>query len=268
MYIKIKEIEDALEAAYIRSVLNEKNIPYNITEYTDSAYKGFLETKYGYGILEAHIEFKDQILQLLKEERLSDEELHYESINSDDQKKSSFNPSTSKIILAILIVSNIVFAFLYFKSRNELTYINTNGIFSYEWNDKTSSIITKWKKDGKQNYVQVDNNRNYIAEKRFAYDLDENIMEEAYDKNEDGVFEKIITYDINGKIADIYYDIDNNYILDKSESKINNDLSIIFENENNDSIWESVSFADNKGLIKKKMTYTEYQNFLIELSKN
>ena len=65
--IKIIDLKNQSEASIIDSILNENNIPHNIKSFHDSAYDGIWQTQYGWGILEAPEEYKDEIISIYKE---------------------------------------------------------------------------------------------------------------------------------------------------------------------------------------------------------
>ena len=65
--VKIIDLKNQSEASIIDSILNENNIPHNIKSFHDSAYNGIWQTQYGWGILEAPEEYKDEIIKIFQE---------------------------------------------------------------------------------------------------------------------------------------------------------------------------------------------------------
>jgi hypothetical protein len=59
--VKILEFENEFEAARLRDILTEKNIPHLIRTYHDSAYDGLWQTQSNWGHIEAPEEFSEEI---------------------------------------------------------------------------------------------------------------------------------------------------------------------------------------------------------------
>jgi len=59
-YEKITTLQDEIQATALEGELKARKIPYLIRSYHDSVYNGI-----GWGIVEAPIEYKDEILEIL-----------------------------------------------------------------------------------------------------------------------------------------------------------------------------------------------------------
>ena len=75
MYEKIVELENAVEAGLIRKLLEEKNIPFRLRSYHDTAYDGIFQAQLGWGHIEAPVEYADEIRRI------------YADIRDGDKKK-------------------------------------------------------------------------------------------------------------------------------------------------------------------------------------
>ena len=64
-YIKIATLENILEAQLVESILKEKEIPYRIRSFHDTAYDGLFQFQKGWGEIYAPGESKDAILDIL-----------------------------------------------------------------------------------------------------------------------------------------------------------------------------------------------------------
>jgi predicted membrane chloride channel (bestrophin family) len=65
--IKILVLNNEFEADLIRQILTEKDIPFMMRTFHDSAYDGLWEARSGWGHLMAPSEFKDEILKIYSE---------------------------------------------------------------------------------------------------------------------------------------------------------------------------------------------------------
>jgi hypothetical protein len=63
-YKKIVSLNNEMEARIIEDLLTERNIPYRIKSYHDSAYDGLFQMQKGWGIVEAPEEYEDEIKSL------------------------------------------------------------------------------------------------------------------------------------------------------------------------------------------------------------
>ena len=61
---KIIEFDNAIQANMIEAVLNDRQIPFMIKSYHDSAYDGIFQTQLGWGCLEAPEEYEQEIKDL------------------------------------------------------------------------------------------------------------------------------------------------------------------------------------------------------------
>ena len=65
-YIKTVTLENMLEAQLMESILNEKNIPYRVRSFHDTAYDGLFQLQKGWGEIYAPAELKAEILEILE----------------------------------------------------------------------------------------------------------------------------------------------------------------------------------------------------------
>jgi hypothetical protein len=61
---KVVIIENEFEAEILEGILNDKEIPFLLKCYHDSAYDGLFQFQKGWGHIEAPDEFADQILEI------------------------------------------------------------------------------------------------------------------------------------------------------------------------------------------------------------
>lgn len=76
-YIKITILENEIEAMLLVSVLKERDIPYRLQSYHDTAYDGLFQTQKGWGAIMAPESFRkeiDDILSSLREQAEKPEE--------------------------------------------------------------------------------------------------------------------------------------------------------------------------------------------------
>ena len=64
MYKKIVELANEIEAGLMREVLEERDIPFRIRSYHDTAYDGIFQAQLGWGHIEAPAEFADEISRI------------------------------------------------------------------------------------------------------------------------------------------------------------------------------------------------------------
>jgi hypothetical protein len=64
---KILVFNNQIEAQLLGEILTDKNIPYLIRSYHDSAYDGLWQIQSGWGHIEASSEHKQEILEIYKE---------------------------------------------------------------------------------------------------------------------------------------------------------------------------------------------------------
>jgi hypothetical protein len=65
-YEKIVALESEVQAEVVGSALTSQDIPHRIRSYHDSALDGVLQGTYGWGHLEAPVEFKQRILDIVR----------------------------------------------------------------------------------------------------------------------------------------------------------------------------------------------------------
>ena len=63
---KILMLDNQIQAKLLEEILTEKNIPFIIRSYHDSAYDGLWQMQSGWGHLEAPPEYKEEILEVFK----------------------------------------------------------------------------------------------------------------------------------------------------------------------------------------------------------
>ena len=61
---KILMLDNQIQAQLLEEILTEKNIPFIIRSYHDSAYDGLWQMQSGWGHLEAPPEYKEEILEV------------------------------------------------------------------------------------------------------------------------------------------------------------------------------------------------------------
>jgi hypothetical protein len=63
-YKKILVIDNEIIAQLLSGILTEKQIPYMIRSYHDSAYDGLFQAQLGYGHVEAPLEYEEEIKEI------------------------------------------------------------------------------------------------------------------------------------------------------------------------------------------------------------
>jgi hypothetical protein len=63
-YRKILTIENQIEAGLLQKLLDERNIPYVLKSYYDSALDGLYQAQKGWGHIEAPEEYEEEILKI------------------------------------------------------------------------------------------------------------------------------------------------------------------------------------------------------------
>jgi len=63
---KILDLGNMIQAKLLEEILTEKNIPFIIRSYHDSAYDGLWQMQSGWGHLEAPPEYKEEILKVFE----------------------------------------------------------------------------------------------------------------------------------------------------------------------------------------------------------
>lgn len=64
-YIKVAVLENSIEAQLIESILIEKEMPYRIRSFHDTAYDGLFQMQKGWGELFAPSSFKEEIIEIV-----------------------------------------------------------------------------------------------------------------------------------------------------------------------------------------------------------
>ncbi len=78
--IKILSLNNEVEACFLEAVLKEKNIPYLLKKFHDTAYDGIYEVQFGWGMIEAREENREEI------KRYYDEIVKKENIRQDSKE--------------------------------------------------------------------------------------------------------------------------------------------------------------------------------------
>jgi hypothetical protein len=68
-YIKIATLENIMEAQQLESILAEKDIPYRLRSFHDTAYDGLFQFQKGWGELFAPAAFRDEIIEIVEDLR-------------------------------------------------------------------------------------------------------------------------------------------------------------------------------------------------------
>jgi hypothetical protein len=74
-YKKIVVLENEIEARLLDSILDERDIPHRIRSYHDSAYDGIYQAQKGWGIVEAPLSCKEEILSIYRDLPLENPDL-------------------------------------------------------------------------------------------------------------------------------------------------------------------------------------------------
>ncbi len=81
----IAPIENEIESLRLGSELDGRGIPYAMRSYHDSAYDGLFQFSAGWGRVEAPVEYKDEILQILEAIR----QMYVQEIEATDEQTRS-----------------------------------------------------------------------------------------------------------------------------------------------------------------------------------
>ncbi len=71
---KIVVLDNEIQARLMDSILIERDIPHRLRSYHDSAYDGIFQTQKGWGIIEAPLSYKEEILAIFKDLPLKEQE--------------------------------------------------------------------------------------------------------------------------------------------------------------------------------------------------
>ena len=63
---KIVALENEVQAEVVDGILTGQGIPHRVRSYHDSALDGILQGTYGWGHIEAPVEFKERILEIVR----------------------------------------------------------------------------------------------------------------------------------------------------------------------------------------------------------
>ncbi len=83
---KIAMLDNEIEAQIIDAALEERGIPHRIKSYHDSALDGLFQFIQGWGHIEAPVENKDEVLEIL-------EEIRKEAAGEDKESKEAPSPT-------------------------------------------------------------------------------------------------------------------------------------------------------------------------------
>ena len=65
-FVKIADIENSIEAQVLESVLEERDIPFRLRSFYDTAYDGLFQFQQGWGEIYAPEERKEEILEIIE----------------------------------------------------------------------------------------------------------------------------------------------------------------------------------------------------------
>jgi hypothetical protein len=65
-HVKIAPIGNLIEAQVLESILKERDIPYRIRSFHDTAYDGLYQLQKGWGEVYAPSQYKEEILEIIK----------------------------------------------------------------------------------------------------------------------------------------------------------------------------------------------------------
>ncbi len=82
---KIAMIKNEVESLCLRGELEERGIPHAIHSYHDSAYDGLFQFSAGWGHVEAPLDHRDEILEILDAIRRQSAEQNDETNKNDDK---------------------------------------------------------------------------------------------------------------------------------------------------------------------------------------
>ena len=66
-YEKILVLNNEFEAGMLEEILTDRKIPHGIVTSDDTALGGIMEMEFGWGYVEAPVEYKDEIMQIFAE---------------------------------------------------------------------------------------------------------------------------------------------------------------------------------------------------------
>ena len=68
-FIKVTNLENAIEAQLIQSILDQHQIPHRVRSFYDTAYDGLFQVQKGWGELTAPAPYKQEILDIVADIR-------------------------------------------------------------------------------------------------------------------------------------------------------------------------------------------------------
>ncbi len=68
-YFKVATLDNEVEVRLLESILNERDIPYRLRSYHDTAYDGLFQTQKGWGYVSAPEFYVDEIREILTDVR-------------------------------------------------------------------------------------------------------------------------------------------------------------------------------------------------------
>jgi len=71
---KIVVLDNEIQARLMDSILTERDIPHRMRSYHDSAYDGIFQTQKGWGIIQAPLEYQEEILAILEDLPVEEQE--------------------------------------------------------------------------------------------------------------------------------------------------------------------------------------------------
>ena len=72
-FVRISNLENTIETQLLESILSERNIPYTIRSFHDTAYNGLFQFQKGWGEIYAPLDFKREVKEILNSIRSSAE---------------------------------------------------------------------------------------------------------------------------------------------------------------------------------------------------
>lgn len=68
-YVKVAVLEHEIEARLVASILQERDVPFRIRSYHDTAYDGLFQAQKGWGIVSAPLRYESVVLEIIDELR-------------------------------------------------------------------------------------------------------------------------------------------------------------------------------------------------------
>ncbi len=253
---KILIFNNMVEANLMEKILKENNIPHLIRSFHDTAYDGIYQDQYGWGVVEAPEEYRNEIMKLytkmlkdintnVYQDKNNEDENYAESDNaggpgiSKKRKGESFKTARMIVIFCIIAIETITIIYLF----NRLNQLSESRFYKNQWDQKTMTLTRINNINGNklvledinENFIYelenkyndkgilisryIDSNENFIDEKIIKFNDAGQIIQEDYDDNEDLRFEKIILYYPDGtRLYLIDTNFDGTYDILKAEN--------------------------------------------------